>query len=52
MRTTIDRDGRVVPVPAEVELVDRPDGMVAVAKSSLPPLTEAEVRSTLDRLRR
>ena len=48
------RDGAIVlrPVPAEVEVVDTPDGPVIALLESLPPLTDEQVRDVLDQVRR
>jgi len=50
----VERGGviEIVPVPAEVEIVEGAHGPVAVALSNLPPLTDAEVSATIDDLRR
>jgi len=50
----VERGGviEMVPVPAEVEIVDRPGGAVAVATEPLPPLTDVEVQATIDESRR
>lgn len=49
-----ERDGviEVVPVPAAVRVEHRPDGPVAVPDDRLPPLTDADVLTTLDNSRR
>lgn len=49
-----ERDGVVElrPVPAEVELVETPEGPVARPVEELPPLTDATVRDTLEQVRR
>lgn len=50
----IERDGiiEIHPVPANVDIVDAPGGPVAQPIDFLPPLTDVEVRDTLERLRR
>ncbi|HEV3309934.1 MAG TPA: antitoxin [Chloroflexota bacterium] len=40
------------PLPADIHIVATAEGPVAVAKGDIPPLTDAIVRDTLDRLRR
>lgn len=49
-----ERDGRleIVPAPTPMRLVDDGDGVVAVADTDMPPLTEELVRETLERTRR
>jgi AbrB family looped-hinge helix DNA binding protein len=48
------RDGILViePLPAEVTLVRRGKVLVAKAKEKMPPLTQDEVRATLEGARR
>lgn len=50
----IERGGviEMVPVPADVTVVEGPDGPVAVAVEKLPPLTDAEVQAAIDESRR
>ena len=50
----VERGGviEIVPVPADVTIVDGPHGPVAVSIDDLPPLTDAQVRSTIDEQRR
>jgi AbrB family looped-hinge helix DNA binding protein len=49
-----ERDGRleIVPTPTPMRLVDRGNGVVAVADVDIPPLTADLVRETLERTRR
>jgi AbrB family looped-hinge helix DNA binding protein len=49
-----ERDGRLEIAPAltPMRLVDRGDGVVAVADVDIPPLTADLVRQTLERTRR
>ena len=49
-----ERDGRIEiePVATPMTLVEREDGPVAVPEESLPPLTDDDVRATLERTRR
>lgn len=49
-----ERDGRIEiePAPTDVELVREGSVLVAQPERPLPPLTDAIVRETLDRLRR
>lgn len=49
-----ERDGRleIVPAPTPMRLVDRGNGVVAVADVDMPPLTADLVRDTLERTRR
>lgn len=49
-----ERDGviEIQPVPAEVELVPGEGGPVARPRDHLPPLTDDDVRETLEHLRR
>jgi AbrB family looped-hinge helix DNA binding protein len=49
-----ERDGRIEiePPSAKISLVDRGNGLVAVADRALPPLTDEIVRDTLERVRR
>ncbi len=49
-----ERDGviEIVPVPAEVKIVESPDGPIAVAVADLPALTDDDVRATIDAVRR
>jgi AbrB family looped-hinge helix DNA binding protein len=48
------RDGRLEaePVATPMRLERRPDGVVAVADTDLPPLTADQVRATLEQTRR
>jgi AbrB family looped-hinge helix DNA binding protein len=50
----IERDGvlEIHPVPAAVEVRPGEGGPVAHAMEALPPLTDDDVRGTLDHLRR
>jgi AbrB family looped-hinge helix DNA binding protein len=50
----IERAGviEIVPVPAEVEIVDTDEGPVAMPLGSLPALTDAEVLAAIDESRR
>lgn len=51
----VERDGRleIVPAPTPMRLVDEGDGVTAVADvESMPMLTAAMVRETLERVRR
>ena len=49
-----ERDGRIEiePAPTPMELVDTGTGAVAVPERELPPLTDEQVRATLERTRR
>lgn len=49
-----ERDGsiEIVPVATEVEVVGGPGGPVAVAPTSVPPLTDDEVFAAIDQARR
>lgn len=49
-----EAEGRIEiePVPARIRIEDRTDGPVAVAEDELPPLSDEEVRRTLERSRR
>ncbi len=49
-----ERDGRIEiePAPTPMSLVERTGGPVAVPESQLPPLTDEEVRATIERTRR
>jgi AbrB family looped-hinge helix DNA binding protein len=49
-----ERDGRIEiePAPTDVELVREGSVLVAKPEQPLPPLTDAIVRETLDRVRR
>lgn len=49
-----ERDGVVELrlVPTAVDLVETPGGPVAQPREDVPPLTDAAVRDTLDRVRR
>ena len=50
----VEHDGVVElrPAPADVEVLDTPDGAVVAPRESLPQLDDASLRETLDRLRR
>lgn len=50
----IERGGviELTPVAAEVEVRNTPEGPVVVAVQPLPALTDAEVRATIDDVRR
>lgn len=50
----VERDGvlEIHPVPATVEVRAGEDGPVAHAVDDLPPLTDDDVRSTIERQRR
>lgn len=50
----VERDGvlEIHPVPADLEVRDDGDGPVAHPVGDLPPLTDEDVRSTLERQRR
>jgi AbrB family looped-hinge helix DNA binding protein len=45
-------DGRLEIAPTPVHLRKRGKGVVAVPETDLPPLTAAEVRATLEQVRR
>jgi AbrB family looped-hinge helix DNA binding protein len=49
-----ERDGviEIVAAPASVELTETADGLVATPLSPLPPLTDDELFSTIERVRR
>jgi AbrB family looped-hinge helix DNA binding protein len=42
----------MIPVPADAEVVDSPEGPVVVAAEPLPALTDAEVQEAIDESRR
>ncbi|MGH8925872.1 MAG: AbrB/MazE/SpoVT family DNA-binding domain-containing protein [Acidimicrobiia bacterium] len=50
----IERDGviEVWPAPLEIEIMETPEGPVAVPKTHVPPLTTDLVRETLEKIRR
>jgi AbrB family looped-hinge helix DNA binding protein len=49
-----ERDGRIEiePAPTPMSLARRPGGPVAVPAEALPPLTDEQVRATIERVRR
>lgn len=49
-----ERDGKIEiePAPTPMKLVDSGDGAVAVPEHELPPLTDEDVRATLENTRR
>jgi AbrB family looped-hinge helix DNA binding protein len=49
-----ERDGviEIRPLPAEVEIVETPEGPVASPVGELPPLTDELVRDVLEQVRR
>jgi AbrB family looped-hinge helix DNA binding protein len=49
-----EREGRIEiePAPTPMRLLRRKHGMVAVPDCTLPPLTDEQVRATLERVRR
>lgn len=49
-----ERDGRIEiePAPTPMSLVDRGRGVVAVPDHEMPPLTDEQVRATLEQIRR
>jgi AbrB family looped-hinge helix DNA binding protein len=49
-----EHDGviEIRPVPANVTIVETPDGVIAQPVDEMPVLTDAIVRDTLDRVRR
>lgn len=49
-----ERDGHleIVPAPTPMRLVDDGEGVVAIADSEMPVLTDDIVRATLERVRR
>ncbi len=49
-----ERDGVIElhPLALEVDLVDTPEGPVAVSRSEVPKLDDATIRETLERVRR
>ena len=54
-RLEIEERGGVIeirPAPAEVEIVETPEGPVAAAVGELPALTDEAVREALERIRR
>ena len=54
-RLEIEERGGVIemrPSPANVEIVETPEGPVAAPVDDLPPLTDEAVRETLERIRR
>lgn len=48
------REGRleIAPAPTPMRLVDEGEGPVAVAEVDMPPLTQEQVRDTLEQTRR
>jgi AbrB family looped-hinge helix DNA binding protein len=50
----IERDGIIElwPAPLEVEIIETPEGPVAMPTKSIPPLTAEMVRETLEKIRR
>ncbi|MFP4513008.1 MAG: AbrB/MazE/SpoVT family DNA-binding domain-containing protein [Acidimicrobiales bacterium] len=50
----VERDGviEIVAAPASVELTETAEGLVATPIDSLPPLTDDELFSAIDRTRR
>lgn len=50
----IERDGIIElwPAPLDVEIVETPEGPVAMPRKDIPPLTADIVRETLEKIRR
>lgn len=50
----VERNGviELSPVPTDIRLVDTPEGPVAEPITDIPPLTDEQVRDTLERIRR